>query len=208
MAARRSPVATLCLICCPLAAAFSPCNGRPLLAPSQPRAGSLTRVLQMAGFGSGAQGKAKKGAKDKTASLTMRRQWDRFKELSKAAAPKTAVYARIKDDDAWVLVGTVCAAASVEAAAAVQLQKRLILEHATRVSTKLALKASSLECGLGPVGDPAAVALLDARGLDAPAASAAGFEGEPDPSSRYKGTSNQADSAARDMGLQGAGVKY
>lgn len=147
-------------------------------------------VQMMAGFGSSAAKGGKKSGKNavKPAKLSMKRQWDRFNELSKSGAPRTPVFARVTGDvdDAWTAVGEVACAEGVPVAAAVQLHKRFILEHAARVSPKLALKAKSLECGFASAGG--APGLLEKT--DPADAASAGFEGAPDASGRYKALSN------------------
>lgn len=160
---------------------------------------SLAQPVQMAGFGGAtgaAKGKKKGGAKTKGAAvkkapLSMKRQWDRHQQLVGSGQPRNAVFARIQGDEesGWVEVGDVATAPGTDLAGAVQLHKRLILEHAARVSPKLSLKAKSLECGFAAAGgdgdSPAVLAKVEA--VDA---AAAGFEGLPDPSGRYSAMSN------------------
>lgn len=170
------------------------------------RASSHSCTLQMAGFG----GASKKGAgkKDKPASkatkLSMKRQWDRHQELVGSGSPRNLVFARIPGDEEWTPVGDVAAASGVDVAAAVQLHKRFILEHATRVSPRLALKAKSLECGFAAVGDEPS--LLISKGLSPADPSGAGFEGAPDPSARYAAADSNLD-AVKKMGLAEDGLK-
>ena len=158
---------------------------------------SLPRMrcaVAMAGFGASpsAKGGSKKGAgKKPVAKLSMKRQWDRFQELVGNGAMRHPVYARISGEDAaWTEVGDVACINDVTVAAAVQCHKRLILEHAVRVSPKLALKSKSLECGYATrssdgVTEPGLLEKTDASDVGA-----AGFEGGPDPSARYSALTN------------------
>ena len=147
---------------------------------------------QMAGFGGGggkSSGKKKtaKSSAPAAAKLSMKRQWDRFQELVGSGQPRHTVYAKITGEEGWTVVGDVACAEGVPVPAAVQLHKRFILEHATRVSPKLALKAKSLECGWGSA-DGAEPTRLEKT--DAADAAGAGFEGAPDPSARYSSVTN------------------
>ena len=168
--------------------------------PATPLAAAPLAV-RMAGFGAGA--KSKKGSKDKPAAakISMKRQWERFQGLVGGGEPRVPVFARIPGD-AWIGVGDVACAAGVEPAAAVQLHKRLILEHATRVSAKLAMKSKELECGYTAPGadDPA---LLVSKGLTAADAANAGFEGAPDASARYSSITNVGEVKKMGVGQEG-----
>ena len=94
----------------------------------------------------------KKGSVDKTASLSPKKSWDRFKELVAGGAERHMVYAKL--DATWHAVGEV-AVGSGTAAQAAQFSKRLILEHAPRVVPALQLRAKELSCGLaGADGEP------------------------------------------------------
>lgn len=144
--------------------------------------------IQMAGFGGGSKKPAGKKAAKPASKLSMKRQWDRFSEHVGNGSPRIPVFARIPGEQ-WTAVGDVACAPGVAAAAGVQLHKRFILEHATRVSPKMALKATDLEAGFSE-GDASEPSPLDK--VDAADAAKAGFEGAPDPSARYKALSNIA----------------
>ena len=133
--------------------------------------------------------KAKPGKKKEKAAapkLSMKRQWDRFNELVGGGAPRHPVFAR-EPDGQWVAVGDVAVATGTEVSAGVQLHKRFILEHATRVSPKLALQAKALQCGYSTSTDQEPQLLEKAKACDV---SSAGFEGAPDASARYAALSN------------------
>ena len=89
-----------------------------------------------------------------------------------------SVFARVAKEEKWYEVGDVTAGKGIEVAAAVQVQKRMVLEHAVRVHPQLLPKAKQLECGFGeptqalPKVDPADPAN-------------AGFVGRADASGRY-----------------------
>jgi len=72
-------------------------------------------------------------------------------------------------------------------ALAPRVSERCALEHATRVSPKLALKAKSLECGFATADGGAPGPLQKVEAADA---ATAGFEGAPDATGRYKALSN------------------
>ena len=181
---------------------FATCSNALHMAVAPPRAIMMqhslvqrTAVVRMAGFGGGAakpakggKGKSKKESKAPAAKLSMKRQWDRLNELVGGGAPRNPVFARLPDAE-WLPVGDVACAAGTSVAAAVQLHKRFILEHATRVSPKLALQSKLLECGyidaIQGFDEPARLEKVEA----APVADA-GFEGAPDPSARYAALSN------------------
>lgn len=136
----------------------------------------------MAGFGTA--GAAKKGedvaAKSTKAPLSPKIQWDHFKKHRKAGIDATTVFARIAGTEAWFEVGDVSAAPPGAVAGAVQVQKRLILEHAVRVHPQLLPKARELEAGyaVGSTTQP----LQKVEPIDA---AEAGFEGRADASGRY-----------------------
>ena len=137
----------------------------------------------MAGFGSGASkaksGKAKKGGKPAVAQLSAKRQWDRFREHRDDGISPVAVFARVRDSEAWLPVGEVTAK-DVPPAGAVQIQKRLILEHAVRVNPQLQSKARDLECGFDAAG-----ATVKLERTEPAEAAASGFQGKPEASGRY-----------------------
>ena len=77
---------------------------------------------------------------------------------------------------------------------AVQYQKRLILEHAMRMSPRLRVAKATLECGLGEEGAVSKVA----KPADMPEVVVCGFVGAPDPGGFYaKGNRNEKDMAAK-----------
>ena len=159
-------------------------------------------VRMMAGFGApaakGSKG-SKKGSKTskkgvgKTAELSPKRQWDKFKELVSVGAERHAVFAQL--DDKWTVVGSVAVASPGTAAQAAQFNKRLILEHAPRVNPALQLRAKELVCGLaGADGEPEALTKQEvATSLEC------GFEGAPDATGKYasvRGTTMKSDPTA------------
>lgn len=137
----------------------------------------------MAGFGTA--GVAKKGeeatsTKSTKAPLSPKIQWDHFKKHRKAGIDATTVFARIAGTEAWFEVGDVSAAPPGAVAGAVQVQKRLILEHAVRVHPQLLPKARELEAGYAV--DGTTQPLQKVEPIDA---AEAGFEGRADASGRY-----------------------
>lgn len=137
-------------------------------------------ATMMAGFGPAP--KLDKKAKKAGSTLSMKRQWDRYKALvSSDGTSKASVFARPRDASDWAAVGTVAFSKDTSVEGAVTLHKRLILEHAVRVKPVFAPKARDLEVGLA-VGNAAPVALAKAEAADV---KAAGFEGLPDATARY-----------------------
>ena len=169
-----------------------------------------THPCAMAGFGGGAapSSKKKKGAKkDKTAELSPKKQWDRLKEFARAGEPRNAVYARARGEEDWFKVGEVATKAGVDLATAVQTHKRMILEHAVRVSPKHSTRAKELECGFG-TGDAGEPVPLDSRNLTPAAAAACGFEGAPDATARYfRAVDSGRDTVDKAFGKEGKGGK-
>ena len=156
----------------------------------------------MAGFGGGGGGAAagkKKGkkagaaaaSKPAVASLSPKKQWDRFKDHRKAGVDPVVVYARVKGTDAWLEVGDVTASDGATSGGSVQTQKRLILEHAVRVHPVLLPKARELECGLDAGGST----VVHEKTQAAEAASS-GFVGRADASGRYGKTDNEINELA------------
>lgn len=187
---------------CPLAPSYLSMQARSIVV-------RRASVVEMAGFGSSSDSTGKKGGSKKAtkpaSKLSMKRQWERFKELVSNGAPRVPVYARIGADGTWTSVGDVACEDGIDAAAAVQLHKRLILEHAARVSPKLALQAKNLECGYSKKGDQEPQVL---QRVEAAKPSEAGFEGAPDPSARYSALSNldavkQMDEASSKLNMGG-----
>ena len=138
---------------------------------------------RMAGFGSVGSGGRKKASKAKAKPtgpgvLSPKKQWDRFKEHRDAGSPKIPVFARVCKTDTWHEVGDVTVAGGAALPAVVQLQKRLILEHAVRVHPQLLRNARELECGYGEPTMPH-------QKTEAAEAVQGGFVGRPDASGRY-----------------------
>ena len=157
----------------------------------------------MAGFG-GAQPKSKvakggKGGKSKagptTKGLSARKQWDLYTKLRDGDGQTAKVYARdgAAEGDEWLYVGIVAAECQDTFAAAAHFQKRLILEHAARMSPRLRVAKSTLELGCEAGDKIAKVAKADAP--DRPC----GFVGEPDPGGFYS-KGNRVDKNSRASG--------
>ena len=131
----------------------------PLLHHSVVRAQSASArsAVSMAGFGAakpagGKKGKAGFGSKAKAPKkkelVAPKRQWDSYTRLTEAGAKPVKCFARdgAKDGDEWMLVGNLAiAAADGSAEQAAQYQKRLILEHAARMSPRLKVAQVCLE---------------------------------------------------------------
>ena len=109
----------------------------------------------MAGFGGDkpASGKAKAGfgskgkVPKKKELVSPKRQWDAYTRLTEAGATAVKVFARdgAVEGDEWLLVGQLAIdAAEGSAAQAAQYQKRLILEHAARMSPRLKVAQARL----------------------------------------------------------------
>ena len=146
----------------------------------------------MAGFGGGAaKGKSsnsKKGKKTtKSGGVTVKRQWDIFRELrSSDKVLTTSVYAKLPEDDAkWMNVGGVIVEAPGNRQQAVFLQKRLILEHAALLHPTLAARSRELICGFSETGAETekVEAIVTLEKTDVPEGLRAGFQGLPDPKS-------------------------
>ena len=87
------------------------------------------------------KGGKKGGAKpkvDKKATLSPRRQWDKFKELVSGGAPRHRVYAQLEGK--WTECGEIAVSGGTAAQGA-QFNKRLILEHAVRINPALTVRA-------------------------------------------------------------------
>ena len=145
--------------------------------------------IRMAGFGAPAGGKSAKPVVAKT-ELSPKRQWDKFKELVADGSPRHRVFVQL--DDKWTEVGDLAVAPPGTPAQAAQYNKRLILEHASRVAPALALRSTELKLGIeGENGEPV---LLTKQ--EVPDKLMCGFEGEADASGKYKsirGTSRNSD---------------
>ena len=144
---------------------------------------------RMGGFGGGAGAakKSKKGSKPVAAApLSPKRQWERLREQRDAGCEPTPVFARVRNADKWFEAGDVTAAKGTDITAAIQAQKRMILEHAVRVHPQLLAKAKELECGHG---DPT---ILHVKVAAADAANA-GFVGRADASGRYGKSQSEID---------------
>jgi len=163
----------------------------------------------MAGFGSDAaapkkakavvkpSGKAASKAANKAArssGMSAKRQWDYHSDLLKSGCATTRVWARpanSEEDGEWVEVGTISAKEASDLGAAAHAQKRLILEHAGRLSPKL-LVLKTLECGYGD--DVGSISLV-AKGPP-PEGVTCGLLGLPDPGGFYKRTLGDARTGA------------
>lgn len=163
----------------------------------------------MAGFGSEAPApkKAKAAAKPsgkaaskaankaaRSAGLSAKRQWDHHSDLLKSGCATTSVWARPANSDEgveWVEVGTISAKEASDLGAAAHAQKRLILEHAGRLSPKL-LVLKTLECGFGD--DVGSISLV-AKGPP-PEGVTCGLLGLPDPGGFYKRAAGDARTGA------------
>jgi hypothetical protein len=145
--------------------------------------------IRMAGFGAPAGGKSAKPVVAKT-ELSPKRQWDKFKELVADGSPRHRVFVQL--DDKWTEVGDLAVAPPGTPAQAAQYNKRLIMEHASRVAPALALRSTELKLGIeGENGEPV---LLTKQ--EVPDKLMCGFEGEADASGKYKsirGTSRNSD---------------
>ena len=118
---------------------------------------SARSAVSMAGFGAakpaGGKGKAGFGSKGKAPKkkelVSPKRQWDSYTRITEAGVKPIKVFARdtAKDGgDEWMLVGNLAIdAADGSAEQAAQYQKRLILEHAARLSPRLKVAQVSLE---------------------------------------------------------------
>lgn len=87
------------------------------------------------------------------------RQRDNFSKQVSNGASRAPVYIRAKGEEEWLECGHVCVDVDTQTslADAARYQKRLILEHGTRVHRRLQMQRETLECGLGPCDDMAAV---------------------------------------------------
>jgi len=160
----------------------------------------------MAGFGAakpaGGKGKAGFGSKGKVPKkkelVSPKRQWDSYTRITEAGVKPIKVFARdtAKDGgDEWMLVGNLAIdAADGSAEQAAQYQKRLILEHAARMSPRLKVAQASLETGLEVLGEPTKLVKPDSM----PETLTCGFLGEPDAGGFYaRGSRNIRDMAAK-----------
>lgn len=166
---------------------------------------SARSAVSMAGFGAakpaGGKGKAGFGSKGKAPKkkelVSPKRQWDSYTRITEAGAKPIKAFARdtAKDGDTWMLVGNLAIdAADGSAEQAAQYQKRLILEHAARLSPRLKVAQATLEVGLEVLGEPAKLVKPDS----VPETLICGFLGEPDPGGFYaRGSRNIRDMAAK-----------
>lgn len=154
---------------------------QPTIVPAR-AAGTL-----MAGFGGGGVKATSKSKKSKTTSLSPKKQWERFKQHRKVGIPATTVYARVSGGDTWYNVGDITVSPPGAVAGAVQVQKRLILEHAVRVHPQLLPKARELEPGVESE-DGTTQSLEKSQPVDA---ADAGFVGRADASGRYGKTESE-----------------
>jgi len=166
---------------------------------------SARSAVSMAGFGAakpaGGKGKAGFGSKGKAPKkkelVSPKRQWDSYTRITEAGVKPIKVFARdtAADGDVWMLVGNVAIdAADGSAEQAAQYQKRLILEHAARLSPRLKVAQATLDTGLEVLGEPAKLVKPD----NMPESLTCGFLGEPDPGGFYaRGSRNIRDMAAK-----------
>mmetsp|Transcript_46172 Transcript_46172/g.90171 ORF Transcript_46172/g.90171 Transcript_46172/m.90171 type:complete len:239 (+) Transcript_46172:105-821(+) len=154
--------------------------------------------LQMAGFGASGGGSKKKKTKGAEGTgdvgaplkLNAKTQWDRYLDLAGATAHPVAV--RTVGADDWIGVGDVRSAGDAETAAAVAVQRGLLVEHARRLYPGRLRRGDTVEWGYGaPGGDDGGgrtFVAVDKTVLDgAPAGveGRVGFEGTPDPKSGF-----------------------
>jgi hypothetical protein len=166
---------------------------------------SARSAVWMAGFGAakpaGGKGKAGFGSKGKVPKkkelVSPKRQWDSYTRITEAGVKPIKVFARdtAKAGDEWMLVGNLAIdAADGSAEQAAQYQKRLILEHAARMSPRLKVAQASLETGLEVLGEPTKLVKPDSM----PETLTCGFLGEPDAGGFYaRGSRNIRDMAAK-----------
>lgn len=134
-------------------------------------------------------GKAASKAANKVArssGLSAKKQWDRHSELIVTGAATTSVWARPanaedgEDGEDWMEVGTISAEEPSSLEAAAHAQKRLILEHAGRLSPRL-LVLKALEAGYGE----AATSVTPVPKGVPPEGVTCGLVGLPDPGGFY-----------------------
>ena len=142
-----------CLLALSSTAALAPGPLHHRAVPAQ----SARSAVSMAGFGgdkpAGGKAKAGFGSKGKVPKkkelVSPKRQWDSYTRITEAGVKPIKVFARdtAKDGgDEWMLVGNLAIdAADGSAEQAAQYQKRLILEHAARMSPRLKVAQVSLE---------------------------------------------------------------
>jgi len=139
---------------------------------------SLTTPSQVSG--KAASKAANKAAR--SSGLSAKRQWDAHAELVKGGGATTSVWARAAaSEEPWLQVGTVSAPDAAMLPVAAHAQKRLILEHAGRLSPRF-LMIKALECGYG---DDADKVMPVAKGIP-PEDVTCGLVGLPDPGGFYK----------------------
>ena len=153
----------------------------------------------MAGFGGGGgktKAAPKKGAKKEPVSA--RKQWTAWSRLTDGGAESIKVFARDGklESDEWLHVGQVAVGKGATLEQGLQFQKRLILEHAMRMSPRLAIAKASLVMGFAQGGGDEVTA--SAKPESMPESVVCGFYGEPDPGGFYaKGNRNEKDMAAK-----------
>ena len=191
--------AIFALVAAGSAAAFAPGAAAPRVLQSTSRSAAMA----MAGFGAakgggkagfGAKGKAKVAKKEQ---VSPRRQWSAYTKLTEGGVQPVCVYARdgATEGDEWLLVGNVAIEAKEGSAEqAAQYQKRLILEHAARLSPRLKVAQASLDCGIESDGTVSKLV----KPAEMPETLACGFLGEPDAGGFYsRGNRNEKEMAAR-----------
>jgi hypothetical protein len=130
------------------------------------------------------------GPKKRMPSLSAKRQWDRHIVLLEAGVEPWTVCARTEDAAEWLEVGFITldpAAPDVSAAGAVQLHKRLILKHASRLHPLTLGDTKRVNLGLRAPseGEGGASEAEVQPFIPVPAAprEACGFSGKPDENS-------------------------
>ena len=150
---------------------FACCNSLTAAARAPP--------IVLAGFGA-SKSKGKKKTKAKPAGVTAKQSWDLFRTLRDSdQVQTTTVFAKLPEDDAkWLNVGGVITEAPGIRQQGVNLNKRLILEHAARLHPSLAARSRELVCGFIETGEaPGEVVPLEKCQM--PSEFRAGFQGLP-----------------------------
>ena len=165
---------------------------------------------------------ARRASKKKKPTIMYGGQRKRYLDQVSDGAEMAPVFIRAKGEEEWLECGRVSVAkgATISLADAARYQKRLILEHGTRVHRHLQMQSRELlECGLGPAVDPNAeeevaadtggVVLIErsdapSGGTDSPKEPASatgttcGFLGEPIPDAGLYWSDSAAGQVARD----------
>ena len=160
--------------------------------------GRACRHVSMAGFGSAAPKKAKsKAGKASKKGLDPMKQWSIYSELRKLDdVTTTSVYARLPGEgEKWKEVGGCVVQLPGTRQQGVMLHKRLILEHAARLSPSHALRSRELLCGYTDL--PGSMQSTEAdivtlEKCDVPPELRAGFCGLPDTKTNMYATKTTA----------------